>query len=214
MISEIFGFVCEPIVHILGTERSQRRGHIAVFLSLRPFFRLYLLLLFLFQSIFNSINTIFRAFSLHKLFLRRRILRRQLLLRFFLRRLSRTRDFVEGVFVVFQLAVLPANPLPGQIAVGFQLVQCRPDGGNPILGDGSQPGDGKVPLRRKAEDDGKQADGFQGQPGIPEVLGTHHREIPVFWCSHYWHCSSPFEGGDVVFHYTLRLFMQKSALKR
>ena len=47
MISEIFGFVCEPIVHILGTERSQRRGHIAFFLSLRPFFRLYLLLLFL-----------------------------------------------------------------------------------------------------------------------------------------------------------------------
>ena len=96
MISEIFGFVCEPIVHVLGTERSQRRGHIAFFLSLRPFFRLYLLLLFLFQSIFNSINTIFRAFSLHKLFLRRRILRRQLLLRFFLRRPSHTRDFVEA----------------------------------------------------------------------------------------------------------------------
>ena len=139
MISEIFGFVCEPIVHILGTERSQRRGHIAFFLSLRPFFRLYLLLLFLFQSIFNSINTIFRAFSLHKLFLRRWILRRPLLLRFFLRRFSHTGDFVEGVFVVFQLAVLPANPLPGQIIVGFQLVQRRPDGGNPILGVAASP---------------------------------------------------------------------------
>ena len=109
------------------------------------------------------------------------------------------RNFVEGVFVVFQLAILPTNTLPGQIAVGFQFVQRRPDGGNPILGDGSQPGDGEIPLRRKAEDDGKQTDGFQGQPGIPEVLGTHHREIPVFWCSYYWHCSSPFTGGDVVF---------------
>ena len=84
-----------------------------------------------------------------------------------------------------------------------------------ILGDGSQPGDGEIPLRRKAEDDGKQTDGFQGQPGIPEVLGTHHREIPVFWCSYYWHCSSPFTGGGCrVSLHPPPLFQQKSAPKR
>ena len=90
-----------------------------------------LLLLFLnlllFQSILISFYTIFRALSLHKLFLCR-----QILLRFFLRRLSHMRNFVESVFVVLQFAIFPTNTLPGQIAVGFQFVQRRPDGGNPI----------------------------------------------------------------------------------
>ena len=119
------------------------------------------------------------------------------------------RNFIEGVFVVFQLTILPANTLPGQIAVGFQLVQRRPDGGNPISGDGSQPGDREIPLRRKAEDNGKQTDGFQGQPGIPEVSGTHHREIPVFWSSYYWHFSSPFGVGMSCFTTPPPLFHAK-----
>ena len=54
--------------------------------------------------------------------------------------------------------------------------------GNSILCNGSQPRNGELPLRWETENDGKQPNGLERQPGIPEMMDAHDGKILILVC--------------------------------
>ena len=54
--------------------------------------------------------------------------------------------------------------------------------GNSILCNGSQPRNGELSLRWETENDGKQPNGLERQPGIPEMMDAHDGKILILVC--------------------------------